>query len=430
MNQKTKDKLVIAITRRWLLRGSVVMAFIVAQLFPVTTFASPVAKHPSARELAVTNDEIAPDDLNAVGSTFAQKNSMESVLITTEDGRDVWRSQSELELNGASTIKLMTALAVLKKLGPDYRFPTKITYRGTVDPQTETLHGDLYILGNDPTLSRVDIKQLTSALNQAGIRQVVGNVYVEPQFCLDRQDSGAARRSLGTVFNPPKRSRKKRKRRKVEHQPQAPALLPVRGSIKVLKSAPPPTTAVTSVDSASLRQILKGMLTSSDNYMAERLGILVGSASGLTRIMRQDYGLSAKLKLSTTSGLGVNRVTASDLEKVVRALVAELTSHNLTPDAIMAVGGEEGTLRRRFYGSEGSVIAKTGTLIQTDRGASALAGILHTANGETYYFVILHQRGSVGIFKKRENLIVESFQNLHGGAARFSFLPDRDIAKS
>ncbi len=393
-------------------RGAVAMILIVAQL-----------------PLALASSIEA--DLNAVGSTFAQKNAMESVLITTEDGRDVWRSKSELELNGASTIKLMTALAVLKRLGPDYRFSTQIVYAGTVNPQTGTLHGDLYFRGNDPTLTRAGIQQLTNSLRQAGIQRVEGNIYVEPQFCLNRKSSAAARRSLSAILNPPIQFHRRQRKQQQQQQQQTTTLLPFSGTVKVQSPPTSVTTAVTAaVDSTPLRQILKSMLTSSDNYMAERLGHVVGSAKGLSRIMQHEYGLSKKLRLATTSGLGINRVTASDLEKVIRALVEELARHKLTPDAIMAVGGSEGTLRRRFDDCEGSVIAKTGTLIQTDRGASALAGILRTVNGGTHYFVILHQRGSVGIFKKREDLIVQTFQHLHGGATRFAFLPPDSIGNS
>ncbi len=396
------------IPRSLLWRGAVAMVFIVAQL-------------PHALASSIEADI-------PVGSTFTQKNAIESVLISTQDGRDVWRSQPELELNGASTIKLMTALAVLKKFGPDYRFTTQIIYVGTVNPQTGTLHGDLYLRGNDPTLSLSGIQRITSSLHQAGIQRVEGNIYVETQFCLDRKSSAAARRLLSAVFNPPKRFHRDPKKQ------LRPTLLPFSGAVEV--QSPPATVAtnatteVTVVDSSPLRQILKNMLTSSDNYMAERLGILVGSAKGLSRIMQHEYGLSKKLKLATTSGLGVNRVTASDLEIVLRALVEELACHSLTPDAIMAVGGLEGTLKRRFDDCEGSVIAKTGTLIQTDRGASALAGILRTVNGGTYYFVILHQRGSVGMFKKREDFIVQTFQNLHGGPKRFAFLPTDILSNS
>ena len=71
--------------------------------------------------------------------------------------------------------------------------------------------------------------------------------------------------------------------------------------------------------------------------------------------------------------------------KIYRALRAELKKNGLTPAAIMPVAGiDPGTLEDRFKGLtwRGSVIAKTGTLLRTDGGASSLVGQMRAANGE------------------------------------------------
>lgn len=352
--------------------------------------------------------------------------SEESVLITKEDGQTVVNSNPELALNGASTIKLLTALAVLKSFGPTYQFSTTVLIQGTVDTQTETLHGDIYIQGHDPTLSRERLAHLEELVRQSGIQRVVGNLYVEQQFCLDRQCSDSARRSLIATVHPAK---PRTKRTSASAQPTARPVLIVNGNIKVLTSIPAAAKSSTlaAVSSVPLKQILKTMLTFSDNYLAERLGSLIGAAKGLMRVMREQFGLSSSLKLATTSGLGVNRITTGDLEKVLRSLIALLAKANLTPDSIMAVGGLEGTLRNRFTDNPGTVIAKTGTLHRTDRGVSALAGMMRTANGTTFFFVILHQHGATVAFKRQEESFLRSFQNLHGGPARFSFLPAANI---
>ena len=71
--------------------------------------------------------------------------------------------------------------------------------------------------------------------------------------------------------------------------------------------------------------------------------------------------------------------------KIYRELRAELKKHGLSPAAIMPVAGiDPGTLEDRFTGLawRGSVIAKTGTLVRTDGGASSLVGQMQAANGE------------------------------------------------
>ena len=112
--------------------------------------------------------------------------------------------------------------------------------------------------------------------------------------------------------------------------------------------------------------------------------------------------------------------------RVYRALIAELARHNLTVADIMPVAGvDPGTLERRFTSplSRASVIAKTGTLIRTDSGVSALVGQMRARNGETLLFVIFNQRGSVPRFRDAQDTFISSLQATRGGAAAFSYAP-------
>src|SRR6185295_18389957 len=116
-----------------------------------------------------------------------------------------------------------------------------------------------------------------------------------------------------------------------------------------------------------------------------------------------------EIKLSSVSGLGVNRVTPRAMMKVFRALRNELQLNKLTPADIMPVAGiDPGTLEDRFTGPawEGTVIAKTGTLVRTDGGASSLVGQMKTVRGDVLLFVILNQRGSVSRFRQNQDLLI------------------------
>jgi D-alanyl-D-alanine carboxypeptidase/D-alanyl-D-alanine-endopeptidase (penicillin-binding protein 4) len=135
---------------------------------------------------------------------------------------------------------------------------------------------------------------------------------------------------------------------------------------------------------------------------------------------------AADVQLASTSGLGVNRVTPRAMMKVFRALRDELARHKLTPADIMPVAGvDPGTLQKRYTSgpSRGSVIAKTGTLIRTDAGASALVGQMHTRTGETLLFVIFNQRGNVLRFRENQDSLVWQMQSLRGGPSPFDYRP-------
>ncbi|WP_029590298.1 serine-type D-Ala-D-Ala carboxypeptidase [Franconibacter pulveris] len=78
----------------------------------------------------------------------------------------------------ASTQKVITALAALLQLGPDYRFTTTLESRGEVD--NGALKGDLIArFDGDPTFKRQDLRNMVAALKRAGIQKIEGNVLID-----------------------------------------------------------------------------------------------------------------------------------------------------------------------------------------------------------------------------------------------------------
>ena len=86
----------------------------------------------------------------------------------------------------------------------------------------------------------------------------------------------------------------------------------------------------------------------------------------------------------------------------------------------MPVGGLEGTLKRRFTQEmvKGSVVAKTGTLAQTDGGVSALVGVVRCKQ-EDLYFVIFCMHGGVHSMRKKQEVIIKQLQDERGGPQPF-----------
>ncbi|VFS60629.1 D-alanyl-D-alanine carboxypeptidase dacB precursor [Kluyvera cryocrescens] len=78
----------------------------------------------------------------------------------------------------ASTQKVLTALAALLQLGPDFRFTTTLETKGSVDDGT--LKGDLIArFGGDPTLKRQDIRNMVATLKKSGVQKIEGNILID-----------------------------------------------------------------------------------------------------------------------------------------------------------------------------------------------------------------------------------------------------------
>jgi len=161
--------------------------------------------------------------------------------------------------------------------------------------------------------------------------------------------------------------------------------------------------------------------------MAERIGDGLGGPQSVRRQLINTFGISQdEIRLASLSGLGVNRVTPRAMMKIFRTLLTELQKNRLSPTDIMPVAGiDPGTLEDRFTGPawQGSVIAKTGTLVRTDGGASSLVGQMNTANGEVLLFVIMNQRGSVVRFRENQDSLVMQVQLSRGGPKAFNYKP-------
>jgi len=202
----------------------------------------------------------------------------------------------------------------------------------------------------------------------------------------------------------------------------------ISGDVQV-GSAPPDAVPLLTHKSSKLVDVLKVLLCYSNNFMAERIGENVGGPQAVSATLADKLKIDAnEIALSSTSGLGINRVTPRAMMKILRALSDELRKHNLSLSDILPVAGiDPGTLEDRYTDAmeRGSVIAKTGTLVHTDGGASSLVGEMKTKSGRVVLFVILNQHGNVPRFRHNQDGIVNAIQNALGGPAPFDYRPVR-----
>ncbi len=358
----------------------------------------------------------------------------QGVLVETLDGRVVMEQAANQQYNPASVVKLATAYHALNTFGPNYRFSTVVWTNGTFDQTTGTVTGDLIISGRDPSLHYEHAIAIARELNRLGIRTVTGDLIVPPKFTMN---FGWSATRSGEIFydtldvtrRPAAATRAWLGERLAHSDNAATQTIPsvaVMGAVYVA-SVPPKARVLLTHRSSKLVDVLKVLLCYSNNFMAERLGDYLGGAAGVQHFLISKVGLApGDVRLSSTSGLGINRLSPRSMLKVYRGLLKELDKHDLSPSDIMPVAGiDPGTLQKRYtFGySRGSVIGKTGTLGRTDGGASALAGQMRTKSGETLLFVIFNQRGNVSRFREAQDRLVSELQFTRGGPAPFAYAP-------
>lgn len=372
----------------------------------------------------------APDVVNPA-STEMMIPGYSGILVETLDGKIVKESYSGATFNPASNVKVATAYAVIKTFGPNYRFPTTVYTDGTIDITTGTLNGNLYVSGRDPSFTYEHGVFLANALNQIGIRQVNGDLVVSNTFIMALNASYyRSAEILFATLSSMKRSTTATRAwqqyvttsGKFAQQPGIPSV-DFTGKMYV-DIMPSNARLLFSHESAPLKEIVKNTMCYSNNFLAERLGDMLGGAYAVARIVQVNAGVTPEeFFLQTSSGLGINRVTPKAQMKLLRVFRAELERHKMTFADVMPVAGiDPGTLQNRFksFPYQGSVVAKTGTLGRTDGGVSSLTGEMQTKNGKLL-FVIFNQKGGTGRFRNFQNDYIIMVQNQQGGAVPFGF---------
>jgi D-alanyl-D-alanine carboxypeptidase/D-alanyl-D-alanine-endopeptidase (penicillin-binding protein 4) len=307
---------------------------------------------------------------------------------------------------------------------------------GTIDKTNGTLKGDLIVSGRDPSFHYEHAVMLARELNDLGIRTVTGNLIVAPGFTMNfdwsakhsgeefRETFDAARRSASAM-----RAWIDERTLVADNESlrSVPSVV-ITGEVQV---GPAPAGAVPLVThkSSKLVDVLKVLLCYSNNFMAERIGDSLGGPQMVRATLVDKLKINPdEIVMSSTSGLGVNRFTPRAMMKILRGLRDELQKNKLSLSDILPVAGiDPGTLEERYTdpAERGSVIAKTGTLVRTDGGASSLVGQMKTKSGRVVLFVILNQHGNVGHFRQNQDGIVAAIQNALGGPAPFDYRPIR-----
>ncbi len=137
------------------------------------------------------------------------KSSVFGVLAMTEGGDTLASWNSDTRMIPASTMKLVTTGIAIHRLGPDFKYVTRIGYRGSV--RDGVLDGDLYIIGGgDPTIASKDsiaipramlFARWKSFLDKAGIKTITGHVIGDGRYFDGPQEKDTwSYQDIGTAY--------------------------------------------------------------------------------------------------------------------------------------------------------------------------------------------------------------------------------------
>lgn len=96
-------------------------------------------------------------------------------LVDLDTGESVFNYGGDVGLMPASTMKVLTAAAALRELGPSYRFSTQLLTDGKL--KGGVLDGNLYVDGSgDPTMVIEKLWKMVYDLKLNGVNEIKGNV--------------------------------------------------------------------------------------------------------------------------------------------------------------------------------------------------------------------------------------------------------------
>jgi serine-type D-Ala-D-Ala carboxypeptidase/endopeptidase (penicillin-binding protein 4) len=340
----------------------------------------------------------------------------QGVYVEAADGTVLLAQAAAKPVHPASVSKVPTTLALLRKLGPEYRFVTTFATRGRVS--AGTLHGDLLVEGGgDPAFVDENALWVVDRLRELGITQVAGDLRLRGRLTFDWQsdeDGARLRRALAGTISPGALAAVRAFELENPAGPAPAALLPAGIRFLTAADAAPPSSTARPLlihRSQPLLSLAKSLNDYSNNIF-KPLADEAGGASAVETLARSAVPEPMRAEITLGDGAGTdprNRLSPRAAVSLLRALDKELSASGHALFDILPVSGvDDGTLRHRLDESAqvGRVVGKTGTF--GDYGASALVGAISTSDQGTVYFAILNHGVPVPEARRRQDRFVRA----------------------
>lgn len=298
----------------------------------------------------------------------------------------------------ASTMKVITAITALSRLGGSYQFKTDLCYTGEVD--SCTLHGDVYCVGGfDPRFNNDDLRAFVEGIRRMGIDTIRGSIYGDKTMKDNNPyGEGWCWDDDNPTLSPLLLSRKDQFLPKFYSELREAGIY-LTGSLGEKRKPEESNCIVRRFH--TIDQVLMRMLKESDNLYAESMFYQIAASTGnhpatsksaraVIQQLVNKLGLDgSRYKFADGSGLSLYNYVSAELEvKMLRYAFHDQNIYNHLLPAL-PIAGTDGTLRKRMTGAftRGNVHAKTGTVT----GISSLCGYLTAANGHHLCFAIINQ---------------------------------------
>ena len=297
----------------------------------------------------------------------------------------------------ASTMKVITAVTALDKLGGSHQFKTELCYTGTIE--NRTLIGNVYCVGGfDPRFNTDDMHAFVESLQKMGVDTIRGTLYADKTMNADLlgkgwcwDDDNPALSAL--VFA--------RKDVFIDRFMQE---LRKAGIVLDAFSATgqrPQNAICICTRFHTMDQVLMRMMKESDNLYAEAMFYQIAASTGnqpatakhaaqVVKKLISKLGLNASAyKVADGSGLSLYNYVSAELEVAMLRYAYRNANIHLHLSPSLPIAGIDGTLKSRMKGvfTRGNVRAKTGSVT----GVFSLTGYCTAANGHRLCFSIINQ---------------------------------------
>ena len=357
-------------------------------------------------------------DSMVLASKMLQTSQMGLMVYDLDADTVVYERDGRQTLRPASTMKLITAITALDRLGADYEYCTRLAYTGEITGDSIlTIQGDVYLVGGmDPLIGERELAIWADSLRTLGIDTIRGNLYADRSmkdgdlygegWCWD--DDNPMLSPL--VYN--------RKDGMAEAFSQAMRRAGICLAGRVEAGICPKNSELLIETRHTLKEVLNPMMKESNNLYAETVFYHTGLTQGKPSTAKKAAKVEDKMlevvmravptddrergvpphRIADGSGLSLYNYVTAEIEVAFLRYAYQDKAMYYELYETLPVAGIDGTLKDRMKGTAaaGNVRAKTGTL----SGVSSLAGYCKGGNGNMLAFAIINQGVMRGAYAK------------------------------